>query len=118
MGQRLQVYKRISTLKNEAAMAALRDELTDRYGPLPESVENLFFVSRLRSEAARCGVLSLTRRGSEVIVTFAPGAPASRQQITSLTSRLGRIVVSGDGTGRISWDDLRRRFSSAPKENR
>ncbi len=107
MGQRLHVYKRISSIRDEGAMVGLRDELTDRYGPPPPPVENLLRVALLRNEASRIGVLSLTRRGPEVVVTFASGARVSKSSIASLTTRPDRIVLQKDQTARIPWSDLR-----------
>ena len=45
---RLEAYRRIAAASDEAAIAAVRDELKDRYGPLPVPVENLLAVARFR----------------------------------------------------------------------
>ena len=42
-----------------ADIAAGRDELTDRYGPPPQSVLNLLAVARLRAQARRAGLTDI-----------------------------------------------------------
>jgi transcription-repair coupling factor (superfamily II helicase) len=51
--QRLAIYKRVSQVRDERELEALRQELRDRYGPLPPEVAGLvrFAALRLRAEA-------------------------------------------------------------------
>ncbi len=54
-GAKLEAYRRFAAIRREADVAALRVELRDRFGPIPEPVEGLFrAVSvRMAAEAAR-----------------------------------------------------------------
>ena len=61
MSQRLRTYKRISAARNEETLRTLMAELADRYGKLPESVENLFNYSRLRRMAENMRVVSIDK---------------------------------------------------------
>ncbi|MGW7516695.1 transcription-repair coupling factor [Streptomyces sp. NPDC054796] len=63
---RLQAYRAIASANSEADIAAVREELTDRYGPLPEPVENLLLVAGLRMLARACGVTDITLQGNNV----------------------------------------------------
>jgi transcription-repair coupling factor (superfamily II helicase) len=47
--QRLVLYKRISLADNTSAIDEIRNELTDCYGPFPQSVENLLRVINIRN---------------------------------------------------------------------
>ncbi|MTE19385.1 transcription-repair coupling factor [Streptomyces sp. TRM43335] len=67
---RLQAYRSIASANSEEDIAAVREELTDRYGPLPEPVENLLLVAGLRMLARSFGVTDITLQGSNV--RFAP----------------------------------------------
>ncbi|MGK5731836.1 transcription-repair coupling factor [Streptomyces sp. URMC 124] len=63
---RLQAYRAIASANSEEDIRAVREELTDRYGKLPEPVENLLLVAGLRMLARACGVSDITLQGSNV----------------------------------------------------
>ena len=63
---RLQAYRSIAAVNSEDDIKAVRDELTDRYGKLPEPVENLLLVAGLRLLARRAGVSDITLQGSNI----------------------------------------------------
>ncbi|MFT2018434.1 transcription-repair coupling factor [Streptomyces sp. 796.1] len=63
---RLQAYRSIASANSEEDITAVREELTDRYGPLPEPVENLLLVAGLRLLARACGVSDITLQGNQV----------------------------------------------------
>ncbi len=67
---RLEAYAKISAAEDDAAIDAVRAELADRYGPVPEQVERLFAVAALRSRARAVGLTDLTAQGR--YVRFAP----------------------------------------------
>ncbi len=75
---RLEAYTRIAAIDSEADVNAVRDELTDRFGELPEPVLNLLEVARLRTAARRAGLTDITAAGNHI--RFAPvQLPDSRQ---------------------------------------
>ncbi|NGN66245.1 transcription-repair coupling factor [Streptomyces sp. A7024] len=67
---RLQAYRSIASANTEEDIKAVREELTDRYGPLPEPVENLLLVAGLRMLARACGVTEIVLQGNNI--RFAP----------------------------------------------
>ena len=67
---RLDIYKRLADAHDDAAIDAMRDEILDRYGPLPKPVETLLAVARLRADARDAGLTEIVLVGSNV--RFAP----------------------------------------------
>ncbi|MCX4981355.1 transcription-repair coupling factor [Streptomyces sp. NBC_00572] len=67
---RLQAYRSIASANSEEDIRAVREELTDRYGKLPEPVENLLLVAGLRMLARACGVGEIVLQGPNI--RFAP----------------------------------------------
>ncbi|WP_329132667.1 transcription-repair coupling factor [Streptomyces sp. NBC_01476] len=63
---RLQAYRAIAAANSEEDIAAVREELTDRYGKLPEPVENLLLVAGLRMLARKVGVSDITLQGANI----------------------------------------------------
>ncbi|MFZ5997982.1 MAG: transcription-repair coupling factor [Nitrospirota bacterium] len=57
---RLSIYKRISSAKTMEALTALKDELRDRFGALPEEVENLIHVMRVKLLTKRLFIIKVT----------------------------------------------------------
>lgn len=81
---RLEMYKRIAAVATEADIDAVREELTDRYGPLPAPAEALLAVAGFRLQARRCGVHEVVLAGS--MVRFGPA-----QLPDSMQLRMGRM---------------------------
>jgi transcription-repair coupling factor (superfamily II helicase) len=63
---RLEAYRKIAEVASPEALDAVRAELLDRYGPLPEPVENLLEVARFRLLARRAGLTDVTLQGNHV----------------------------------------------------
>jgi transcription-repair coupling factor (superfamily II helicase) len=67
---RLEAYRRLASAYDDGAIAAVRDELVDRYGPLPEPVERLLAVASFRAHARRFGLTEVSSQGNHI--RFAP----------------------------------------------
>jgi transcription-repair coupling factor (superfamily II helicase) len=75
---RLEAYTRIAAIDSVDDIAAVRDELADRYGPPPTPVLNLLAVARLRARARRAGLTDIAQQGNHV--RFSPvELPESRE---------------------------------------
>ncbi len=53
--ERLSLYQRLDNCETEADLAAIREELEDRFGALPQPVEDLFITVRCRKLAVELG---------------------------------------------------------------
>ncbi len=86
MSQRLRTYKRISSAESEDELADIHAEIADRYGPIAETVENLFEYARLRREASRLGVVSIDREGDRLAVKFTESAKIDPDKLIAMVS--------------------------------
>jgi len=84
MGQRLRTYKRVSSARDEEALAAIRAETEDRYGRIPEPVEDLFDYARLRQAAEAVGVVSIDRTREGVAIKLAEKARVAPEKLMEL----------------------------------
>jgi transcription-repair coupling factor (superfamily II helicase) len=66
-GLRLQLYRRLAGLTNQTEIDDLRGELQDRFGPLPEEAENLFYQLRLKLLALAARVETVTVEEKQVL---------------------------------------------------
>lgn len=53
---RMRLYQRIASAEDEEALRLLHEEFEDRFGKLPQEVENLFYIIRLKHAARSAGV--------------------------------------------------------------
>jgi transcription-repair coupling factor (superfamily II helicase) len=67
---KLDVYRRLARVTEPAAIAALRDELRDRFGPLPAPADAMLAVAQLRVVGGRLSVDNVLVRGNEARVNF------------------------------------------------
>ena len=59
MNQRLALYQRISGIEHATDVAVMREELVDRFGPIPPAVDNLLYVSLVKAMSRRARVESI-----------------------------------------------------------
>jgi transcription-repair coupling factor (superfamily II helicase) len=71
---KLDFYRRLARAGASGDIQQLRDELRERFGPLPESAETLLSMARLRVVGTELGLQHLLVRGDEARLTFREGA--------------------------------------------
>ena len=71
--QKLELYRRLARARSAGDVAAFRQEVTDRFGPMPPSVQRLVEVAELRLAAEAAGVSSISREDGRLVVRFGAG---------------------------------------------
>ncbi|HYM84141.1 MAG TPA: transcription-repair coupling factor, partial [Candidatus Dormibacteraeota bacterium] len=71
--QKLELYRRLARARSTGDVAAFRQEVTDRFGPMPEPVMRLVEVAELRLAAEGAGVSSISRESGQLVVRFGEG---------------------------------------------
>jgi transcription-repair coupling factor (superfamily II helicase) len=74
MNQRLTVYRRMAGVRTEDELRKVIEEVRDRYGPPPPSIENLAEYAFIRLMADRIGIESIDREAHLVVLKFRPEA--------------------------------------------
>jgi transcription-repair coupling factor (superfamily II helicase) len=67
---RLEAYRRFAAAADDGAVRAVVEELTDRYGPLPEPAQRLVAVARLRLLCRQYGVTEIAATGTGSATTL------------------------------------------------
>ncbi|MEO8194290.1 MAG: transcription-repair coupling factor [Gemmatimonadales bacterium] len=67
---KLDVYRRLTHMTDTSGIEALRAEVRDRFGPLPEPAETFFAVAMLRVLGGAAQIESMLLRGNEARITF------------------------------------------------
>ncbi|HEY5270167.1 MAG TPA: transcription-repair coupling factor [Anaerolineales bacterium] len=71
---RLRLYRRLADLTDEAALEALAAEFTDRFGPLPEMITNLFYQMQVKLLAERAGLVAIGMESGQIVLRY-PASP-------------------------------------------
>jgi transcription-repair coupling factor (superfamily II helicase) len=66
---KIDVHRRIAAAREPGELRAIRDELSDRFGPPPPEAENLLALQRARIELGLAGARSVEFRGGRLSVT-------------------------------------------------
>ena len=67
---KLDIYRRLTHMTEPAAVEALRSEVRDRFGPVPEPAMTFFTVALLRILGGAAQIESMLLRGNEARITF------------------------------------------------
>ncbi|HEU0191690.1 MAG TPA: transcription-repair coupling factor [Mycobacterium sp.] len=76
---RLEAYRRLAAAADEDAVGAVVDELSDRYGPLPEPARRLVAVARLRLLCRGAGIAEVGAVGESTVKLSPLTLPDSAQ---------------------------------------
>jgi transcription-repair coupling factor (superfamily II helicase) len=87
MNQRLGVYRKIAAVRSEDDLDREVDEVRDRYGPLPVSVENLVTYARIRVLSDRLRVETIDREGHAVVLKFRQDASVDPARLVNLLKK-------------------------------
>jgi transcription-repair coupling factor (superfamily II helicase) len=112
---RLDAYRRLASAQTDGDVDAVRAELRDRFGELPEPVENLLAVASFRAFARSFGVTEVASQGK--YIRFAPLELRESQTMRLQRLHPGSVVkpatnivlVTAPMTSRIGGQGLRDR---------
>lgn len=98
--QRLSVYRRIASIRSEDDAQDVIDELIDRYGDVPESVNGLVTVALIRNSAIKHKIYEIKQAPMNLLLYSDSINPS---QVASLAKVMrGRILVSAAAKPYIS----------------
>ena len=77
---RLRLYRRIADLRDETEIDALSSEFNDRFGPLPEMVQNLFYQMRVKLRAEKAGLSAISWESGQIVLRYPASAAGNDGQ--------------------------------------
>lgn len=101
--QRLRTYKRISSARDEEILRKLHEEISDRYGKFPPSVENLFEYARLRRLAEEMRVISIDKTPTGFAIKLNQDAKVSPDNLMEFVET-SKSVFTPNGILRVTSD--------------
>jgi transcription-repair coupling factor (superfamily II helicase) len=98
--QRLSLYKRLSQVRGEEELTALRDEIRDRYGAQPAEVESLLLYAGMRVQAETLGVTQVDLAGHLLRLRFDETTPVHPETLVALAGERHGAALSPEG---LAW---------------
>jgi len=90
--RRLVTYKRISLAAGEEDLEEIRDELADCYGFVPEEIDNLLEVIRIRNLLKTMKGRKMGYDGKQFVISFQFDSPVDPARILKLSQTVARGV--------------------------
>jgi transcription-repair coupling factor (superfamily II helicase) len=95
---KIEVHRRVAGALEVADVERLREELQDRFGPIPEPVENLLALQRARIKFGQAGARTVSFRGDRLAVVpielDSARAKRLREELPDALYEAGRSQVS------------------------
>lgn len=68
--QKIEVYQNIALCKNEEDIQNVIDEIIDRFGNMPEELENLIDIARIKYLSKEINIVKIMNKNQAVVFTF------------------------------------------------
>lgn len=85
--QKLDIYKRIAGIENEEEYDDMMEELVDRFGEPPKSVQNLLMIANLKALAHKAFVIELSQKGDSIKFTMFERAQVDSVKMEEMLKR-------------------------------
>ena len=93
--ERLSMYKRFAGTNDFSELMALREELVDRFGDLPDQAKSFYETHRLRLEMADFGIKKIDATPASIQIQFIPNPPIDPLKIIQLIQSSKHIQLNG-----------------------
>ena len=90
---KLDLYRRLARSQTTGDIEGLREEMADRFGPLPAEAEALVAVTHLRVIGARLGLETILVRGEDARLVFRAGAVP---RLANLTAAMDEVQFAAE----------------------
>jgi transcription-repair coupling factor (superfamily II helicase) len=94
--QKIEIYKKVVNITALEEVADLHEELVDRFGDLPEAVENLLAVARIKVYGSLYAIESISQKGDDYQIKIhsdQSGNIEGKKLVTLATQFEGRLKV-------------------------
>ncbi len=90
--QKLDIYKRIAGIENAKERDDMKDELLDRFGEIPKSVDNLLRIALIRVAAHKLYMTEIKGKNERITLNFRQDAQVNPAKIPELLKKYGQSL--------------------------
>ena len=95
--QKIEIYQNIALCKSEEDIQNIIDEVIDRFGNMPEQLENLIDIARIKYLAKELHIERIISKKDVVIFTFNPNSVKEIVDISKLVDEYGNKIKFSNG---------------------
>lgn len=97
-GKKIEMYKKIASIRDEQDVINIEDELTDRYGDMPEPVRNLISIAHIKALAYSLGFTAVSEKNDTVTFQMANAKNINFQAIGKAAEKYKRQLLFNAGS--------------------
>ncbi len=101
--QKLDIYKRIAGIENNSESEDMKEELLDRFGEIPKSVDNLLRIALIRVKAHKLYMPEVKGKNEEIRFLLNRDAKIKVENIPALLGKYGKLSFQPKGTPLFSF---------------
>lgn len=92
--QKIAFYQKVASVEEIAEINEAREELSDRYGPLPPAAQNLLNVAQIRLLAEQLHIVAISEEKGEMQIRFTAQAPFAANDLRVISQKYaGRLMI-------------------------
>lgn len=114
---RLSIYRRIADLKDKNEIEGFAAELIDRFGKLPQDVENLLKLVEIKQLCRQVGIDKLEAGPKGAVMSFHPSTKINIEKLVEYISKqLGTVKLRPEDQKLVfirAWDDIDQRLKGS-----
>lgn len=95
---KIEMYKKIASIENLEDKVDMEEEMTDRFGDIPKSLENLINIAYIKGLAQKLKVTSIKQIGKGIIVQFKDGKYIDVETLRKLNVKMKDIISYGSNS--------------------
>ena len=96
--QKLDIYKRIAGIENKSESEDMKEELLDRFGEIPKSVDNLLRIALIRVQARKLYMPEVRGKNGQIRFILNRDAKIRVENIPIVLSKYPRLNFQPKGT--------------------
>ncbi len=92
INQRLFLYKRLASSRTRAEIKEVAVEMRDRFGPLPQEVNNLLNITLIKLWLRKLHVIKLTQNKKQFVLSIAESTPLKPETIFEMIKKFPKQI--------------------------
>ncbi len=100
--QRIEMYRKIAAITSEEDMSEVEEEFIDRYGDIPQSVDNLMQIAVIKAEASKLCISDISVKDGMVVFTF-DKIVSTKAIVEIMDDFRGKMMFSSGASSYLSY---------------